>query len=80
MTADHRTFATAGPPGNDALPSPDEPPEIPAEDDDWDETSPTLSDDVFLDFCEIDDAPEPQLGDYWDDSLDGEWDGPPARQ
>jgi hypothetical protein len=50
------------------------------DDDEWAEPdSAQFDDDAFLDFCEIDDAPQPSRGDYWDDSLDGEWTLPSAE-
>ena len=68
-TIDRHRSSTPCNTNDDAVP---QQPELP-EDDDWDEFE-IPDDDVFFDFCEIDDAPEPQPGDYWDDSLDGEWD------
>jgi hypothetical protein len=54
---------------------PDLPPDPPFDDDEWDEPNPApFNDDAFFDFCEIDDAPQPDQRDYWDDSLDREWD------
>ena len=56
---------------NDPSPWSDDDPE----DDDWEEFDPTPLEQWILDDFEWEiEQPWPERGDYWDDSLDGEWD------
>jgi hypothetical protein len=56
---------------NDPSPWSDDAPE----DDDWEEFDPTPLEEWILDDFEWEiEEPWPDRGDYWDDSLDGEWD------
>jgi hypothetical protein len=54
---------------------PDDPDEASDVDDDWEEVDPAqLESWIFNDFDWEMDQAYPQRGDYWDDSLDGQWD------
>jgi hypothetical protein len=53
----------------------DAPAEFPDQDNDWDEFDPTPLESWILDDFDWEiEVPYPERGDYWDDSLDGEWD------
>jgi hypothetical protein len=59
----------------DDLPPCVEPPEVPDDDGEWEEfDSATLERWILDDFDWDVEESYPQRGDYWDDSLDGEWD------
>lgn len=59
----------------DDIPPPIEPAEFPDDDGEWEEFDPASLESWILDDFDWDvEESYPQRGDYWDDSLDGEWD------
>jgi hypothetical protein len=79
-TTDGLPISTAGtitgPRSTADFPAPGESPEFPDDDDcAWEEFDPTQLESWILDDFDWDiEESYPERGDYWDDSLDGEWD------